>query len=558
MKLKYIIIIISLMLRLAASSSIIDPICKVCEELIHNIQLKIENDITNKEIIALEKFASDVCLYRYEQDTNRSPVDKTVCDGLINEFSFEVVYILAQSKLSPNSICSLLDKCHRKAHQPWNISINENKPPITHPALVGNATKWQILHITDLHYDPKYTPHATTDCGEPVCCRSSDTIVNNSSGGGIWGDYRDCDTPLWTFENMLAYISKNFNISYVFFAGDAVAHTVWDTTPEGNLDILNTTYQLVRKYLPEALWVGTIGNHDPSPVNMVPPPGVYTGPNGINSIDWLYTGVANIWKESLDDDAYNKLSDAGFFSQRLDDHLVVISLNMNFGDDENWWLLVDPVDPGNMLSWLEKTLNIAEANKDKVYIIGHKPPHEALHSFKVNYFNIIYRYENTIIGQFFGHSHEDRFVVYLDPKNTSRGFANEFIPGSITPFSHLNVGFRIYDIDAKYKYITDSYNYIFNLTLANMDKNEPDWYLEYSARNAYGFKSGYILPQNWIDLTLKFEVNNAMWDEYQFYQTKSARHVICHDQCKRDQLCDMRFTGDHYGDPLCDRNEIFF
>ena len=28
-----------------------------------------------------------------------------------------------------------------------------------------------VLHITDIHYDPLYTPGLSNDCGEPLCCR---------------------------------------------------------------------------------------------------------------------------------------------------------------------------------------------------------------------------------------------------------------------------------------------------------------------------------------------------------------------------------------------------
>jgi hypothetical protein len=41
-------------------------------------------------------------------------------------------------------------------------------------------------------------------------------------------------------------------IDFVLYSGDTPVHAVWETTPEGNIDILNTTYQLIRQYLPNA------------------------------------------------------------------------------------------------------------------------------------------------------------------------------------------------------------------------------------------------------------------------------------------------------------------
>ena len=37
-----------------------------------------------------------------------------------------------------------------------------------------------VLHITDIHYDPLYTPGLTHDCGEPLCCRPP-----NAKGGPV-------------------------------------------------------------------------------------------------------------------------------------------------------------------------------------------------------------------------------------------------------------------------------------------------------------------------------------------------------------------------------------
>lgn len=44
----------------------------------------------------------------------------------------------------------------------------------------------------------------------------------------------------------------------------------------------------------------------------------------------------------------------------------LVSMNMNFCDHRNWWLLLNQTDPAQELSWLVKILSSAEYNHEKV------------------------------------------------------------------------------------------------------------------------------------------------------------------------------------------------
>ena len=44
----------------------------------------------------------------------------------------------------------------------------------------------------------------------------------------------------------------------------------------------------------------------------------------------------------------------------------MISLNMNFCNSGNWWLLINTTDPAGMLDWLITELQDAENKGDKV------------------------------------------------------------------------------------------------------------------------------------------------------------------------------------------------
>jgi sphingomyelin phosphodiesterase len=70
----------------------------------------------------------------------------------------------------------------------------------------------RILQLSDIHVDFEYQPGSLAECGQPLCCRNNSNY-NNSLGSkqsaGFWGDYRNCDIPIWTVEDMFDHISKN-------------------------------------------------------------------------------------------------------------------------------------------------------------------------------------------------------------------------------------------------------------------------------------------------------------------------------------------------------------
>lgn len=71
-----------------------------------------------------------------------------------------------------------------------------------------HSSSFRIAQITDIHFDPYFSPGTRTDCGEPVCCRNVNGPARTlASMAGIWGDYTDCDTPYFTVDNALKRVS---------------------------------------------------------------------------------------------------------------------------------------------------------------------------------------------------------------------------------------------------------------------------------------------------------------------------------------------------------------
>ena len=69
-----------------------------------------------------------------------------------------------------------------------------------------------------------------------------------------------------------------------------------------------------------------------------------------------------------------------------------------------------------------------------MHIIGHIPPGHCLKNWSWNYYKIIARYENTLAGQFFGHTHVDEFEMFHDEETLSRPLAVAFLAHGETTF----------------------------------------------------------------------------------------------------------------------------
>lgn len=77
---------------------------------------------------------------------------------------------------------------------------------------VGVERDLNIIHITDLHVDFNYLHKSNADCLELSCCHEK---VSNSSAdieAGIWGDYRQCDSPYEAIVDALKQIKKEHSV----------------------------------------------------------------------------------------------------------------------------------------------------------------------------------------------------------------------------------------------------------------------------------------------------------------------------------------------------------
>lgn len=104
----------------------------------------------------------------------------------------------------------------KSANENWEITMPSTpKPKLKDNELPKeNAPTFKVLHLTDTHFDPLYTEGANAVCKQPICCRDTSEInLNKKHGAGKWGDYRNCDMPKATIDNMLNHIVEEHPVS---------------------------------------------------------------------------------------------------------------------------------------------------------------------------------------------------------------------------------------------------------------------------------------------------------------------------------------------------------
>ncbi|CAF4157842.1 unnamed protein product, partial [Rotaria magnacalcarata] len=68
-------------------------------------------------------------------------------------------------------------------------------------------------------------------------------------------------------------------------------------------------------------------------------------------------------------------------------------------------------------------------------------------SFSWAYYSIVNRYQSTITGQFFAHTHFDEFMLFYNETNSTQPISIAYITPSFTTYPNVNPGYRVYTID---------------------------------------------------------------------------------------------------------------
>uniref|UniRef100_A0A0R3RMD3 Sphingomyelin phosphodiesterase n=1 Tax=Elaeophora elaphi TaxID=1147741 RepID=A0A0R3RMD3_9BILA len=245
------------------ASNMDGAVCVACKMTVIFFRSIYEQNRTRESLIDIATF---ICHYFVHYES-------LLCRSLAKQFREEILYVTEELILQPDVLCSMFVKdCanSRVGTSSWNITLppkqSDQKYP-TYPAM--REKNLRVLHISDIHLDPKYAPGSEANCSSELCCHmqpgSNGSPVTQPSG--YWGTLAVCDIPYRTVENMLQSIQKLGKIDYVLVGGDYESHMDWTYTKKGHLETIRNLSTLLHKYFENTPIYWTLGNHEGVPVD---------------------------------------------------------------------------------------------------------------------------------------------------------------------------------------------------------------------------------------------------------------------------------------------------
>ncbi|GMR31695.1 hypothetical protein PMAYCL1PPCAC_01890, partial [Pristionchus mayeri] len=533
--------------------------CVVCSTIVQGInQLMAEEEEEEK----IDEFLEKACVTLDISSPH-------VCNAMIDEYANELYFVVERVIFTPDELCGIfVDDCGTPVNPLkvlWNLTIPGGKPAVKPWPTVKSPKKTQrVLHLSDIHVDRDYTIGSEADCkDEPnsftLCCRNYPPTVMDAavkSPAGKWGSVYSCDIPYRTFDAAMRHISETHkDLDYIVITGDLEAHDMWDyTMDKTKANIANIT-QALFDYFPNIPIYESIGNHEGVPMDAM-------APHEMEDYDtrgptWLYNTLADEWSRWISPESVKGVQYRASYVEYPSPGLKLISINTVYCSTYNFYIYLNQTDPDGTLSWLISELLDSEAKGERVHIISHIPAGDdyCLKGWAHNFYEIVNRFENTIAAQFYGHTHQDHFQVYYEDSNpTGRPFHFNFISPSITTYSFNNPSYRIYTIDGGYEgasyTVLDAETYTTDLDEANAKDQEPKWFLEYSARDAYGMPD--LSPASWSTLIDKLITDDDLFRKFHQYYYRSSYEENCVNdpECRQMYICYLRaaksFEEDHF------------
>ncbi|KAI8354462.1 Metallo-dependent phosphatase-like protein [Mortierella sp. GBAus27b] len=486
--------------------------------------------------------------------TELKVMPKDVCTGLVYSQGPVLVDAILQANLLKGDgkyFCfQALGACPAPGVTSGSLTFPKPKPAnAVAPTPSGNIV--DVLHLSDWHVDNQYVPGAEGDCNRPLCCRKyDDSPLTPKRAASTWGDFK-CDSPIKLTQDLLKSVSKVANVSFSIMTGDIPPHDIWLQNKDSVVVVEDVAYNTMQAGLSSKVYP-TVGNHEAGPTNLFPTP------SSGGDVSWLYNSLADDWSRWLPADATNSVKKYGAYTVSPSPGFRIISLNTNFCYTLNFYLYADTAenDPHGELKWLVAQLQAAEDAGERVWIIGHVGPGQTdcLQNWSSLYYQVVQRYSPHVIAeQFFGHTHYDEFALYYGPgaKSNANAIATAWVGPSVTPYTDLNPGYRVYKVDSKSWNVFDSQTYVADLAQASQwdaSGATPNWHLEYSARQAYGAfvpiaDNQPLSASWWHDVTTVFEKNDGAFQKYWTFRGKSAgRQAACAagSQCQKEIICNLR------------------
>lgn len=376
---------------------------------------------------------------------------------------------------------------------------------LTVPKASGERVK--VLHLSDFHLDARYAVASEANCTSGLCCRTNVhalglTLPQIELPAPLYGAFR-CDTPYYLGLAALQSIgpltgtTKDCPLAWTIYTGDLVSHDSQNQLSRAYVEYTEySVYEMLREYLRSPVFP-VLGNHDSNPVAIDAP---HSEPDGLGrQFSWNYDHVAALWQNNgwINSATARKAKlHYGAYSVKNQYGLRIITLNTDFwlrSNYLNYYNMSDP-DVSGMQSFLIKELQAAEDCGERVWIIGHVltgwDGSNPLPNPTDLFYQIVDRYSPHVIANvFFGHTHEDQFMIYYANNGSDPSIANALTTGwigpSVTPLTNLNSGFRMYEVDTGSFNVYEAYTWYSDVSSfpdLNTSSTGPTFQFEYSTR----------------------------------------------------------------------------
>jgi sphingomyelin phosphodiesterase len=475
--------------------------CSMCEDVTKYIAPLVSSGISRDVI---KSMAFTYCFVE-RIECNSVSTCYTLCKDIIDEYGTLVIDLLVNSVLTPTEVCSAISLCPVPPPSPRSDII-----PV--PSNLSDSTgqkEWPfwnetngmgtIVHISDIHLDSLYTVGSNTQCGQPLCCRAENGPGKGNNTAGLFGDY-NCDTPQVLFNSLIEFIQK-LAPDFILYTGDDPAHDVWEQSKDKNVASMIAVMSALTQAFPTLPIFSAVGNHEAFPVDQ------FFGP-GADS--WLYANLSRAWANSLAEDAFHTINYGGYYQNLIRPGLRVISLNTNvYATGDFYTKYQNMTDYSSQFAWLSDVLYQCEQRNEKAILIGHSEPRHWFDMFNDEFNLIISNYSHVISNTFFGHTHEASVSIFhSNSSSTYEPLVVSYVAGSITPYTNLNPGFRVYNYDReqfmqKSYLVEDYFQYWVDLPTANAQQSI-DWTpLRLQATVNYSLVD--LSPKSWTALAQSFQ-----------------------------------------------------
>ncbi|EGG13601.1 putative sphingomyelinase [Cavenderia fasciculata] len=431
--------------------------------------------------------------------------------------------------------------------------------------MVHNASSYTFMHLSDVHYSSMVNTVLYND--STLCLASSlfksqyiqdleIPIFNDPlTHSGLYGRY-GCDTNLELFNSTLVDMFNNYDLGetgFIVFTGDSAGHALpyddWSNSVITFSKVISETYSGTN-----TTFIPSIGNNDVFPD--------YNSSCSDGNLEFL----ASVWDEWIPESQKANFLKMGSYAVSPAPGLTVLAVNTVLYSVKQKNIFSG--DPCGQFAWLTNELEIAAANNNTVYIIGHifpgLDPFFQIETWKEDYIfqfmDVVKNYTDIVKGGFFGHIHRDEYRSYdlsipptPDTQHSAAGHKEEdvfsnsdmffplFIGSAISPLYQNNPSYKVYQATPTFS-IYNITTYYSDLYVSNFN-GYINWTVEYNFAEEYKIQSEFIDGAALADLTTRFFMDPVMYARYDDHRAANFLPDIVDTLCLNSQYSDKAWSN---------------